>query len=286
MKVQLNLKNIWEKTWNRTRRSIFIFFGVISVVLLITGIWKVTHSPLFVIQIVEVIDLPANSPVDTLTLQKWLGIVPGTVGLFEMNLGELEARVLQNKSQNNWIRKIQFYKRFPQSLAVKVEFRKPVAFFQFPSGTLTYLDENGVTFGQATLSMSVDLPIFSGFDAHDSVKIREGLYISALWVKQGLDRDYPISTLMFDADRGYRVLTSYKMHVLQAQARPSLSNAGNTAVFSRRPIIDLGLDVRDAQFEAQLGRISQVLEYLSNKGVSARQILGDSGKKIIVRRGN
>ena len=166
-------------------------------------------------------------------------------------------------------------KRFPQTLSIAVTFRQPQALLQGEHGSLSYVDQDGMVFGQVNLLHQPDLPVLQGLDSAPAggprtlrvVRVQEALRLIAGWDASPVAGIAQISTLTWDAERGFRAWVTYSM--------------GKEEVHGR-VLVDLGQEVY-ADMATQFSRLSRVFNYLSVNRVAARQIWADSGKKIVVR---
>lgn len=229
------------------------------------SLYIAVHSSLFLVQVVEVADQPENAPVDAQTITQLAAVPTGEMNLFELDLKEVENRILANP----WIREVRLQKRFPQTLSVTVAFREPKALFQWSDGALAYIDSDGRPFGRLNLQFVSDLPLLSGFstDPQDQLKMKNALGILKSWEESSLNSVAELSTLSWDSQYGYRALISYPLHENRSQVRVT---------------VDLGQEV-DAESASQLQRLSQVIHYLTLHSMSVRQIFADVGKKIVVK---
>jgi hypothetical protein len=221
------------------------------------------HSPLFLVKVVEVsgteaagVDAPlAQSVTD-------LAAVPiGKTSLFDLDLGQIEGRVLSNP----WIRSVRVKKNFPQTLAIEVDLKTPQAIFQGQGGGLSYVDSDGKPFGKVSLSNLRDLPLLTGFDREPRTRVQQALRLLEDWEKSQASRSARLTSLAWEPERGFRGLIVYGLKTGRARA-----------------MVDFGQEV-DADPIPQLKRLSDVLQYLSENSIPARQIWADSGKKIVVK---
>lgn len=227
------------------------------------GIYNTIHSQLFLIQVVEVAEQPAEAPLDSQAILRLAAVPPGLVNLFDLDLKAVEKRIRENP----WIRSVRLQKRFPQSLAIEVDFRKPVALFQESNGSLYYVDPEGVVFSPGDLKLCLDLPVLSGFSRDSEGRIREALALIELW-ERDLDRKKAeLSTLSWDLERGFRALVAYPL---------------SSGKLKARAVVDMGHEI-DAHASEQIRRLSRLFGFLESHSIPARQIWADSGKKIIVK---
>lgn len=238
------------------------------------GIKSILNSPLFLIQIVEIVNLPQNPPVNSETLRELAGVPLGKASLFRLKLKEVEGRLLKHP----WIKAVQLEKRFPQTVLISVQFRTPQALFQYSNGTLSYIDTHGKVYGKLNLSIQPDLPLISGFPQESSNRIQEALELLKKWNQSELSSLTQITSLKFDAERGYQALVTYPL----LDSRPSLNILrGNRK--TARTFVHLGTDFNTEEFNHQLSRLKQVFAYLANRGLETQQVWADTGKKVIVK---
>jgi cell division protein FtsQ len=226
------------------------------------GVYKAIHSPLFVLQVVEVSDLPEHAPVDAQRITELAQAPIAKKSLFDVDLDAIQARILAEP----WIRSVRLTKRFPQTLSVSVHFREPKAMLQKPNGKLAYVDSDSVVFGMVNLALSADLPVVSGISEKDSGKIASALQVIETWNQSQLASISQIASIAYDPERGYRAMISY----------PMLPKGRG------RSVVELGQDI-DTEFDPEVPRLGEVIKYLANNGLAARQIWASTGKKIVVK---
>jgi hypothetical protein len=232
------------------------------------GVYRAAHSPLFLVQVVEVADQPDNAPVDAQAIN-WLAAVPvGQVNLFELDLQSIERRILTNA----WIREVRLQKHFPQTLSIAVTFREPRALVQATNGGLEYVDATGKIFGKVDLRLQPDYPMLTGFSNESNGRLLEALKILEGWENSSLSKLSQVSTLSWDSNRGYRATVTYRLQ----QPHPPLQQTWG------RAMVDLGSEL-DELNDSQFARLSHVFTYLSTNSIAARQIWADAGKKIVVK---
>jgi cell division septal protein FtsQ len=216
------------------------------------GIHGAMRSPLFLVQVVEITDPPEDAPIDAQEISRLADVPVGQVNLFDLDLRSVERRLMKSP----WIKEVRLTKRFPQTLAISVVFREPKALHEGEGGVLNYVDANGQVFGPLTLAYRPDLPVVSGTRDLKSAVAMLASCESALASSHA-----QISSLAWDAERGYRALVVYP---------------------KGRTMVTLGRDTGPI-LDEQLSRLSRVFQYLSENSVPARQIFADSGKKIVVK---
>ncbi|MCM2277657.1 MAG: FtsQ-type POTRA domain-containing protein [Oligoflexia bacterium] len=243
------------------RRTLVIFFAAFALLAAAGGIYMAIHSPLFLVQVVEVSDQPDEAPVDAQTITQLAAIPSGMVNLFDLDLRLVERRILTNP----WIREVRLQKRFPQTLSIAVSYREPKALFQYQDGRLAYVDSTGKVFGQVNLRLQADLPLLTGLSSEqEGAGLSGALGLIAAWDRSPLKGLAQLSSVHWDGERGFRALLVY-----------SLGRAKN------RAMVDLGQEI-DGR-EDQLQKLSEVVAYLGSHSIPAFQIWADSGKKIVVK---
>lgn len=251
----------------KTRLAAGMFFVVLTVACF--GLYRATRSPLFIIRAVEVADLDELAPIDAHRISQMAAVPVGKVNLFDLDLKPIEKRLLMEP----WIKAVSLQKRFPQTVAIGVEFRKPVALVKSREGKLGFVDADGIQFGTADLSKNPDYPIF--YQLADTL-IDEAIKVLQFWERARFGSRILVSSVSYDLERGFKLMVSYPLN-------PSLHGDEPASLNSRgRATVELGQDI-DAQTMVQLDRLKQVFKYLAEHSVSARQIWADTGKKIVVK---
>lgn len=228
---------------------------------MIAGAVGVIHSDLFLVRVVEVNDLPEVSPVEAQTIIDIAKVPTDSVNLFSLRLSSIEKRVMAHP----WIRGVTISKRFPQTVSISVQFREPSAILQKPSGALYYLDQDGVAFAPIHLKSNPNLPVFVGMKDE---QLSRALRFVKTWAENKLESSFTLSSLEFHPERGLRVMVVY----------PISGSAHSVG----RVLVELGQEF-DADVGPQLGRLREVMTYLSRNGILARHVFADLGKKIVVR---
>lgn len=220
------------------------------------GVVAALHSDLFILHVIEVADLPEQTPISSEQIIKRAQVPVGKISLVDLDLAPIEKRLLKE----SWVRSVRLQKRFPQTLSISVELRTPVALFARPDGKLAYVDSDGSLFGQLHLAWFADLPLLSAV-AGTTIPIPTFLELLKQWDgDSGLTKN-KISELRWDPERGARALVGY--------------GAGF------RTWIEMGEHL--SEWEEQIPRLSQVLGFLGSRSIAARQIWADSDKKIVVK---
>ena len=244
-------------------RALVLVLSFASIAAAAFGVYCAVHSPLFLVKVVEVsgtesagLDAPLAQAVTDLA-----AVPVGKASLFDLDLGQIESRVLTNP----WIRSVRVKKSFPQTLAIEVDLKTPQAIFQGASGGLSYVDSDGKPFGKVNLANLRDLPLLTGFDREPHTRVVQALKLLDDWDKSKASQSARLTSLSWEPERGFRGLVTYGLKTGRARA-----------------MVDFGQEV-DADPIPQLKRLSDVLHYLSENSIPARQIWADSGKKIVVK---
>jgi cell division septal protein FtsQ len=137
------------------------------------GAREAMRSPMFMLQVVELADLPEAAPVDAQAITHLAALPVGRINLFDLDLKPVEERILSQP----WIREVRLEKHFPQTLSISIVFREPQALLQAENGSLSYVDLDGKVFGQVNLMVQPDLPVISSSGAGhlpESVQVIRG----------------------------------------------------------------------------------------------------------------
>ncbi len=240
------------------------------------GVFYSFHSKLFILRKVEVVRSThaAFLPVllEDQALLRLASIQVGKVSLFELDIHAIKKSLLAQE----WIREVRLQKKFPDTLIMTIILREPKAILQTVQGSLLYVDSTGMVFGSVNFLSVSDLPILTGF--LNSVRIKDALQLMARWELSDLNRLSSISSIVWDSEKGYRLLVTY---LLAGQATALLGNEGSQF----RTMIDLGHEV-DESLNGKIFRLTNVIRYLSSKSIAARQIWADAGKKVVVKTGS
>ncbi|MGK5090347.1 FtsQ-type POTRA domain-containing protein [Bdellovibrionota bacterium FG-2] len=239
-------------------------------------LWLALRSPLFVVQVVEVVEPNGSGlvPLDAYKIAELAAVPVGKANLFFLNLKEVQSRILAN----SWIHNVHLEKQFPQTLVVSVTFRKPRALIQQTNGGIVYLDERGVPFEKVDLRLKSDLPLLSGFEGRMSLAIeflnKWDSFFGASKSPSNSTIPLELSSLEWEKDGGFRVWVSYPLDTLIS------GNSG--AKKKARASVDLGAEV-GSDLDLQLARLQGVTCYLVRHNVAVRHIWADAGKKIVVK---
>jgi len=226
---------------------------------------------------VEIRNLPESSPVSADELISRLGVQVGVDRLFFVPLSRLENRLLQEP----WVRAVHIEKQPPQSIAIDVFLREPIAVLQGTGDSLQWVDSEGVVFGSVDpagkgAEVALDLPMVSGLGgSKDQERVKEAVAFLSGWKTemQGTSaKPLELSSLSYSAERGWRAWVSYR----------GVNRGTQESRF--RLSVDLGRTLFGSTADSvRLGRIRSVLSYIRDKGISARHLFADTDKKIVVK---
>jgi hypothetical protein len=235
------------------------------------GIQQAMQSKLFIVKTVTVQSSVSHPPLEQSTILRLAAVPVGKESLFRLNLTAIEKRILSS----DWVQEVRLQKRLLHTLVISVVYREPCAIVQTAKGNLSYVDSDGKIFGSVNTSQMSDLPLLSGFQKESLDRMKEALLLLKKWEGSPLSRMSLISSLVWDSERGYRLLVTYS---LNPPRDTSTQNFGNYS----RTMIDLGHEV-DANLDEKLHRLVTVLRYLSGNSIAVRQVWADAGKKIVVK---
>jgi hypothetical protein len=253
------------------KKYTIVFSSLMALGAVLLGVYQGMQSKLFIVQTIEIESSMEHPPVDDKAILRLASVPIGKANLFQIDLKAIERRLLAQE----WIRDVRLEKRLPRTLVISVSFREPRAVFQTQKGGLLYVDQDGKIFGGVSLLRAADLPILTGFQVQAQEKIKEGLELIRIWESSPVSRSAFISSVIWEQERGYRVLATYAMNASEVGQKTN-------SKFSARTMIDLGHEV-DANLEGKLLRLVTVFEYLSGSSIAVRQIWADAGRKIVVK---
>lgn len=240
----------------RTNPLITLILSALSALAIVLGVYAALHSPLFMVEVVEVAGPVEGSPLDSRSISELAAVPIGEVSLFDLNLQSIEKRLLSNP----WIKGVVLTKRFPQTLAVQITFREPVALYQSPAGSLQYVERDGNLFGPFSLQSRPDLPVISGVEP--AALARAAALLQA-WAGHGWTGANQVSQLDFDPEEGFRLWITFAP--------------------AYRVQVTLGQEIDEVVLPETLSRVDAVLHYIRRKQIPARQVYADTNKKIVVR---
>ena len=257
------------------------------------GVHQGIQSDLFVFNAVEIESSTDVPPYDERTLTDMAQLPIGKVSLFDLDMAAIRRRLMTR----DWIKSVRLQKKVPNTLVISVVYRQPKAIVQGLKGALAYTDVDGKVFGKIVLSNIEDLPFLSGFISpapfipasdlprrvegplgsvvQNSERMKEAIQFLLAWEESPLNRFSQISSIHWEAERGFRALVVYSMgerHLTDS------SNKNNQV----RVIVELGENT-DKFLEGKLAQLSTVFQHLSGNSIAARQIWADAGKKIVVK---
>lgn len=241
------------------RRLLVIAASLSAVGLAGAGIYRAMSSPLFLVRVVEVSELPAYAPLDSEMILEKAAIPIGKVNLFALDLADIAARIRKNA----WIREVRVQKRFPHTLTISPIFHEPKAILQKKDDSLAYVDSGGHVFGKVEPRYRSDLPVLHQVEEN----MKAALQIVHQWGEADLSSTTELSSIAFDKKRGFSAYVVYP-----------LSKGDQMG----RAVIDFGHEI-DGDFDLRLNRLQRVFHYLGTQTIAAHQIWADKGKKIVVK---
>jgi cell division protein FtsQ len=134
------------RKWAILRLGLFIMVALVA--LIGANIWKRDLR-------VGMVRIEGNSIVQTDDIRT-RAAVPLGVRLFDVDLAAVEKRV----KQNAFIRTVRINREIPDLIMITVEERTPLA--AIVSGTLKYIDQEGVVLPPVRSERMIDLPLFTG----------------------------------------------------------------------------------------------------------------------------
>src|SRR5437879_5630234 len=102
-----------RQTLRSVRQFMIVSSSIAAILVAGCGVYFSVHAPLFLLQVVEVADLPEQAPIDSQALVNLAAVSVGHVSLFDLDLKAVESRILAHP----WIREVRLQKRFPQTLS-------------------------------------------------------------------------------------------------------------------------------------------------------------------------
>lgn len=229
------------------------------------------HSSLFILQDVELVSSDHNPPVETSSLIRLARAPVGKANLFELELKPIENRLFTN----DWIDQVRIQKKFPNTLLISIEFKKPIAIIQFTKNTFSYVDSQGKVFGKINLNHSFDLPLLLGFTGPKAEKIKGAIQIIESWQRSTVNEFTLLSSIHWEVDKGFRILASYPL------GRAHTKHPKDSKLHART-MIDLGHDI-DFDLNDKLTQLASVFSYLNESSIAVRQVRADVGKKVVVK---
>jgi hypothetical protein len=241
----------------------------------IVGVYSALHSSLFMVRVLEVNDQPADAPLDSKEVIALAAVELDKKSLFALNLEEIQTRLMKN----HWVRGVILTKRFPQTLAIQVIYRQPIALMQGTQGLLKYVDADGSLFGPVTLRGRADLPVIHGLPlgAAGERLLARATKTLQVWSQHSWKTANQVSQVTWDEEEGISLWIafepSYRVSVvLGPEWEPEATPVGAPGGEGGRP-----------EAAELFARIDSVLQYSVAHSVPVRQIFADAHKKIVVR---
>ena len=244
------------------KNALHILAAVLVVTALGLGIYQAVHSSLFYLKNVEVESFSDAYPLTADQVRGLAKVPVGKVGLFDVELLPIENRLLKHP----WVKGVVLGKRFPNTLAIKIIERNPVALLTEGKGRVLYLEADGTIFEDQNMVYPKDLPILSGFSGEDRQGLKNVDGFIETWFSHDVLPGVKLSSISYDEKLGLRAVISYPMKNKQQM----------------RTVLELGLNIEEAKIIPQQ-RLLKVLEYLSERSMQASKIWLGDGKKIVVK---
>jgi hypothetical protein len=149
-----------------------------------------------------------------------------------------------------------------------VQLRTPVAILAAPEPQ--YVDSKGVVFGDVTLHQLRNVPVIQGVQARDEAGIQRALKMLELWAESSARGRAELMSIDEQRDQGFRLWITYRLHDQNRLVRS-------------RVYLPAHLISDAAEGRVQLSRLNRVIELLTQRSTTARQIYADAGKKIVVK---
>ncbi|HWQ33468.1 MAG TPA: FtsQ-type POTRA domain-containing protein [Blastocatellia bacterium] len=248
-----------------SRHRLKVFIALFALVLLVTVfsgmVWayrSITGSQLFALHKIEVQGAVQTSP-DELT--QTLRQKAGGRSLWQVDLAALRTEVMKYP----WIREAQLERVLPDTLRVTIDEREPFAPARRASGSLIWVDRDGVPLGErAVIKNGAIPPVISGLDEGDTPEVKEAN-------KQRLN---VYQQLLADLDR----------------EEPKLSDKVDEITLEdihdvRLRLVEKNISVMlgDTNFRARLASALKILDAVERKDVAALGLLNASDAERIIK---
>ena len=250
------------KPSSNSKNALHWLAGLVGLGALIIGLYEASHSSLFFLNTVKVTPLSAGYPVNAEKVLELAKVPVGKVSLFDLKMEPIEARLMKNP----WVKGIVVGKQFPNTLSLMVVERIPVALLSEANGRIVYLEGDGTTFEDTSMTYPKDLPILTGFPAQNIDTLKQANQFITTWFSSEKFPGLKVSSLSYDEKLGLRaVVTTVQKNQKQA-----------------RIVVELGLNLEEATLIPQ-ERFQRVLMYLSEHSMQVSKIWLGDGKKIVVK---
>jgi cell division protein FtsQ len=215
----------------------------------------VVHTTFLRLERIELNPLKRLKREDVIALA---GVRPGD-DMFSLQLN----RIGEQLSKNPWVEKVGVRRYFPQTLAIEISEREPVAIINM--GYLYYVDRKGEVFKPLNSGDSLNFPVMTGINEDDMVKDPKGsrdalagalALLGMLRGGHGLALS-DISEVHYDKGYGYTLFT------MNCGVPVKLGNSG---------------------FEEKLARLSRIYKELQAQLPNVEYIDLDYSDKIIVKK--
>jgi hypothetical protein len=249
-------------TGSSTKNALHWLAGLAGLGALSFGLYQTVHSSLFLLRSVNVTSLSSGYPISSEKVLDLAKVPVGKVSLFNLNMEPIEAHLMKDP----WVKGVVVGKQFPSTLSLTIVERTPVALLNEANGRVLYLETDGTTFEDQSLTYSKDLPIFTGFSAQNIEVLKQASLFVSTWFS---DEHFPglkVSSLSYDEKQGLRAVVS----IPQKNQK------------QMRVVLELGLNLEEAAQIPQ-ARFKEVLQYLSSHSMQASKVWLGDGKKIVVK---
>lgn len=231
------------------------------------GVYSATQSDLFQVMDIQIESNLPDPPVSESSIRHLMNVPLKKKNLFHLNLSEIEKRVLTE----SWVDSVQFQRKLPHTLLVKINYRIPQAIWVGKRGNLSYIDQYGKAFGAIDLKRANDLPLIAIGDASEGIQEKTLLILNWLdsWKKSNLNEISTVSSISWDLEKGYRAVIIYPF-------------SRENSVKKFRTMLEMGQEI-DIDLAPKFQQLYLVLNYLNEKSISTRQVWYDVGKKVVVK---
>lgn len=244
------------------KNALHVLAAAVVLILIAVGIERAIHSSLFELKTMHVDPISEGYPLTEQRVRQLAKVPMTKQNLFSLDMKPIEVRLLKNP----WVKGVVIGKEFPNTVSLKVIEREPIALVNESKGKVKYLEMDGTLFEDQSIVYAKDLPILQGFVVQDKEKMDQVRAFLFDWFKESHFPGLKVSSLSYDEKLGLRAVVSYPLKSGQLM----------------RPVIELGLSLEEAMTISQ-SSFKKVLEYLSNKSLSASKIWLGDGKKIVVK---
>lgn len=233
--------------------------GLISLLIILWGAWHIYNSLLttsyLAIKEIKVVGNGKLSRTDVLDLS--------SINVGDNLLAISTAEIKNNIKVNPWVAEVNVARHFPDTLAIEIRERKPVAFVNLDS--LYFVDEAGIIFKKASMGDDVDLPVITGLTKED---IEE----------QGSSSEFAVKAVSI-----LHLLTKKKAFELEDLSEINVDRVYGLTLYTMREgtKIEFGSD----GFEEKVDRLEKVIQ--SRNGLGGLEFIGlNYGRGVVVKPGS